>query len=57
MYVPMCKIGSQWEFAVMMQVAHTQCSVSLERWDGWEVGGRLKREGTYVICLIMADSC
>jgi len=28
--------------------SHLVLCVNLEGWDGWEVGGRIRREGTYV---------
>ena len=43
-----CKIDSQWEFAVCLRKLKPRLSDNLEGWSGWEVGGRLKREGTYV---------
>ena len=46
-YITICKIDSQWEFAVRLRELKPGLCNNLE---GWEVGGRFKREGTYV-CL------
>ena len=43
-YSTMCKIDSQWEFAVWLR----KLCVNLEGWDGEGGGGRFKREGIYV---------
>ena len=46
--------NSQWEFAVQCRELKTVLCDNLEGWDG--VGGRFKREGTYVyLWLIHAD--
>ena len=46
-YVTMCKIDSQWEFAVWLRKLK-QGSVSTYRGGmGREMGGRVKREGVY----------
>ena len=54
-YIAMCKIDSQGEFAVWLRKLKQGLCINLEGWDGWEMGGRFKREGTYVY--LMADSC
>ena len=48
-YITICKIESQWEFAVWLRNSNGLC-INLEGWD-WEVqnGGD--------ICIPMADSC
>ena len=43
----MCKIDGSWEAAVL----HRELSSVLPRGVGWGLGGRLKREETYIyIC-------
>ena len=51
-YITMCKIDSQWEFAVWLRKLKQELCINLE---GWEIGGRFKREWIYVIST--ADSC
>ena len=47
MYITMCKIDSQWEFAVWLRKLKYRSSVSTWR-GGREMGGTFKREGIYV---------
>ena len=47
-YITICKIDSQWEFAVWLRKLTQGLCINLEGWIGWEVGRRLKREGVYV---------
>ena len=55
-YITICKIDSQREFAVCLRELKPGLWNSLEDWGGREVGGRVKREGTYVhLWLIHAD--
>ena len=42
-YITLCKIDSQWEFAVWLRKL-ILCN-TLEGWYGREMGGRFKREG------------
>ena len=42
------KIDSQQEFAVWLKKLKQGFCINLEWWDGWEMGGRFKREGIYV---------
>ena len=44
----MCKIDSQWEFAVWLRKLKQGIYINLEGWSGREMGGRFKREGIYV---------
>ena len=44
-YITICKIDSQREFAVWLRKLKWGLCINLE---GWEMGGRLKREGIYV---------
>ena len=52
-YITICKIDSQWEFAVCLRKLKQGLWINLEGWDG-DGDGRFKREGTYVL---MDDSC
>ena len=49
-YVTICKVYSQWEFAVWLRKHKQGLCINLEGWKGSEMGGRFKREGIYV-CL------
>ena len=42
------KIDDQWEFAVLLRELKLGLCDNLEGRDGVEVGGRFRREGTYV---------
>ena len=59
LYITMCKIDSQWEFAARWRdlKAGAQWQPRGVGWGGkWEVGGRFKREGIYVyLWLIHVD--
>ena len=46
-YTTICKIDSQWEFAVWLRKLKQGLFINLEGWDG-EGDGRFKREGIYV---------
>ena len=49
-YITICKIDSQWGFAVWLRKPY-RGSVSTWRGEmGRETGGRFKREGMYVTC-------
>ena len=54
-YITMCKIDSQWEFAVWLGKLKQGLWVSLEGW-GEEGDGREVQMGGD-ICIPMADSC
>ena len=47
-YITMCKIESQWEFAVWLRKPKQGLCINLEGRMGQEMGGRLKREGICV---------
>ena len=47
-YITICKIDSQWEFAVCLRELKQELYINLEGWDGKETGGRFKRERTYI---------
>ena len=53
--VTICKIDSQWEFAVWLRKVKQRLCINLEGWDG-EGDGREVPEGGD-ICTPMADSC
>ena len=55
LYVTICKIESQREFAVWLRKFKQGLRVNLEGWDG-EGGGREVQKGGD-ICIPMADSC
>ena len=54
-YTTICKIDSQWEFAVCLRKIKQGLCIDLEAWDG-EGDGREVQKGGY-ICIPMADSC
>ena len=55
-YITICKIDCQKEFAVWLRKLKQGLCINLEGWDGEGVGGRFKREGTYVyLWLIHVD--
>ena len=47
-YITICKIDSQWEFAVWLRKFKQGLCINLEEWDGEGDGGSFKREGIYV---------
>ena len=54
-YITMCKIDSQWEFAVWLRKLKQGLCINLKGWD-WEVDGREFQKGGD-ICISMSDSC
>ena len=55
-YIAICKIGSQWEFAVWLRELKQGLCNNLEDWDGKAVGEMFRTEGTYVyLWLIHVD--
>ena len=54
-YITMCKIDSQWEFAVWLRKLKQGLSINLERWNR-EGDGREVQKGED-ICIPMADCC
>ena len=54
-YIAICKIDSQWEFAVWLRKLKQGLCINLEECDG-EVDGRQVQNGGD-ICIPMADSC
>ena len=51
----MCKIDSQWEFAVCLRKLTQGLGIYLEGWDGEEDGKEVQKGGD--ICIPMADAC
>ena len=54
-YISICKIDSQWEFAVQLRELKQRLCNNLERWDGEE--GRREVEEKGNTCIPMAGSC
>ena len=54
-YITICKIDSQWEFAVWLRKLKQGLCINLVGWDG-EGDGREFQRGED-ICISMADSC
>ena len=46
--ITICKIDSQWEFAVWLRKVRQGLCINREGWDGREMGGRFKRERIHV---------
>ena len=54
-YIAICKVDSQWEFAVWLRELKQALCINLEGWDG-EGDGREGQKGRD-ICIPTADSC
>ena len=54
-YIIICKIESQWEFAVCLWEPKQGLCINLEGWDGEGDGKEIQEGGD--ICIPMADSC
>ena len=54
-YMIICKIDSQWEFAVCLRELKQGLSINLEGRGGEGDGKELQEEGD--ICILIADSC
>ena len=54
-YITICKIDSQWEFAVWLRKLKQGLCINLEGWDGEGDGREFQKEGD--IYIPMADSC
>ena len=54
-YIAICKIDSEWEFAVWLRKLKKELHINLEGWDGAGDGIKFQKGGD--ICLPMADSC
>ena len=53
-YITICKIDSQWEFAVWLRKLKQGLCINLEGWDGEGDGSEFQEGGD--ICIPMADS-
>ena len=57
-YFTICKIGSQWEFAVWLRKLKQELYINLEGWGGEGDGREVQREGTEVyLWLIHVEIC
>ena len=54
-YITICKIDSQWEFAIWLRKLKQGLFINLEGWDGEEDGREVQEGGE--ICRPMTDSC
>ena len=54
-YITICKIYSQWEFAVWLRKLKKGFCINLEGWDGVGDGKEAQKGGD--ICILMVDSC
>ena len=54
-YITICKIDSQWEFAVWLRKLKQGLCINLEGWDGEGDGREFQKGGG--ICIPMTDSC
>ena len=54
-YITICKIDSQREFAVWLRKLKQGPGINLEMWDGEGDGREFQKGGD--ICIPMADSC
>ena len=53
-YITICKIDSQWEFAVCFRKLRLGLCINLEGWNGEGDGREVEKGGD--ICIPMADS-
>ena len=54
-YIIVCKIDSQWEFAIRLRKLKQWLCINLDEWDGEGDGIEVQKGGD--ICIPMADSC
>ena len=54
-YIIICKIDSQWEFAVWLRKLKQGLCINLEGWHGEGNGREFQKGGD--ICIPMTDSC
>ena len=54
-YITICKIDSQWQFAVCLRKLKQGLCINLEGWDGEGDGREVEKGGD--ICIPMDDSC
>ena len=55
LYITICKIDSQWAFAVRLWKLKQRLCINLEGWDEEGDGREIQKRGD--ICIPMADSC
>ena len=53
-YIVICKVDSQWGFAVCLRKLKQGISIKLDSWDG--EGDRREAQERGDICILMADS-
>ena len=53
-YITICKIDSQWEFAIWLRKLKQGLCINLERWDGERDGREVQKGGDR--CIPMTDS-
>ena len=56
-YITVCKIYSQWEFAVWLRKLKQRLCVNLEGWDREGDGREVQKGEDIYIYIPMADSC
>ena len=54
-YITICKVDSQWEFAVRLRKLKQGLCINLEEWDGEGDGREFPKGGD--LCISMVDSC
>ena len=54
-HITICKVDSQWEFAVWLRKLKKGLCINLEGWDRQEDGREVQKGGD--ICIPMTDSC
>ena len=54
-YINVCKIDSQWEFAVWLRKPRQGLCINLEEWDAEGDGREIQNGGD--VCIPMVDSC
>ena len=54
-YITICKIDSQWEFAVWLRKLKQGPSINIEGWDWVEDGREVQKGGD--VGILMAHSC
>ena len=54
-HITICKIDSQWEFAVWLRKLKQELCINLEGWDGAEDVREVQKGAD--VCIPMADTC
>ena len=49
-YITICKIDSQWEFAICLRELKQGLCINLERWDGEGDGREVQKGGILYTC-------